>query len=121
MYVSNQASTLRSFAAGYGSIAAHNRESPTDPSGFSFVGCQLLGTGYNYLGRAMGHYSRIIYSECYMEDMIAPQVWDDWNHDTTRDGYVRALSPSPSLSIWLPNLPSLFVGLTWNLISHLVI
>ncbi|KAG0631075.1 hypothetical protein M758_1G225600 [Ceratodon purpureus] len=76
------ASTLHSIATSTGSIAAQERESPDDTSGFAFVGCQIIGSGSNYLGRAMGKYSRIIYSECYIENIIQPQVWDaDWTHD----------------------------------------
>ena len=77
-----QASTFHSIATSTGSIAAQERESPNDTSGFAFVGCQITGSGSNYLGRAMGKYSRIIYSECYIENIIQPQVWDaDWSHD----------------------------------------
>ncbi|XP_073391746.1 probable pectinesterase 68 [Physcomitrium patens] len=75
-------STFHSIATSTGSIAAQDRDNPDDTSGFSFVGCQITGTGSNYLGRAMGKYSCIVYSECYIEDIILPQLWDtDWNHD----------------------------------------
>lgn len=77
------ASTFNSIATDTGSIAAQRRESPDDPSGFSFVGCQITGSGSNYLGRAFGTHSRIIYSECYIENIVQPLVWDaNWSGDS---------------------------------------
>ncbi|KAJ1410785.1 Pectinesterase, catalytic [Sesbania bispinosa] len=71
---------LQSIAENYGAIAAHHRDSPHEDTGFSFVGCGIRGTGSVYLGRAWGNYSRIIYSNCNMEDIINPEGWSEWNH-----------------------------------------
>lgn len=70
---------LQSIAENYGAIAAHHRDSPTEDTGFSFVGCSIRGSGSVYLGRAWGNYSRIIYSKCNMDGIINPQGWSDWN------------------------------------------
>ncbi|XP_004244060.1 pectinesterase QRT1 [Solanum lycopersicum] len=62
-----------------GAIAAHERESPYDDTGFSFVNCKVTGSGSVFLGRAWGEYSRIIYSKCYFDAIIHPQGWSDWD------------------------------------------
>ncbi|CAK9201558.1 unnamed protein product [Sphagnum troendelagicum] len=81
-------STLVSTAVDYGAFAAQDRQTASESTGFSFMNCTLTGTGYNYLGRAMGPYSRIIYAYSYIDNMLAPGGWDDWDHDTSRDSTV---------------------------------
>lgn len=72
---------IESIAENYGAIAAHHRDSPHEDTGFSFLGCSIGGSGGNvYLGRAWGEYSRIIYSNCNMDNIINPQGWSEWNH-----------------------------------------
>ncbi|XP_030442142.2 pectinesterase QRT1 [Syzygium oleosum] len=71
---------IHSTATNFGAIAAHHRDSPSDDSGFSFVNCVINGTGNIYLGRAWGDYSRAVYSYCYMDNIITPPGWSDWNH-----------------------------------------
>ncbi|KAK9079954.1 hypothetical protein SSX86_001629 [Deinandra increscens subsp. villosa] len=71
---------LHSIAKRFGSIAAHDRRTPDDKSGFAFVGCRVTGTGPLYVGRAMGQYSRIVYSYTYFDDVVAHGGWDDWDH-----------------------------------------
>lgn len=71
---------LESIAKNYGAIAAHHRDSPHEDTGFSFVGCNIRGSGSVYLGRAWGDYSRIIYSHCKMDDIINPEGWSEWDH-----------------------------------------
>ncbi|XP_028752948.1 pectinesterase QRT1-like [Neltuma alba] len=75
---------LKSTADSYGAIAAHHRDTPSEETGFSFVGCSIQGTGKVYLGRAWGDYSRIIYSNCHMDDIIIPQGWTEWNHPSRK-------------------------------------
>jgi pectinesterase len=75
---------LQSIAGNYGAIAAHHRDSPLQDTGFSFVGCSIRGTGNVYLGRAWGDYSRVIYSNCNMDDIIKPEGWSEWNHPERR-------------------------------------
>ncbi|XVF33883.1 hypothetical protein REPUB_Repub18cG0009700 [Reevesia pubescens] len=71
---------LESNAKKYGAVAAHRRDSPYDETGFSFVSCIINGTGKIYLGRAWGNYSRTIYSNCYLDNVITPAGWSDWNY-----------------------------------------
>ncbi|KAL0924909.1 hypothetical protein M5K25_005769 [Dendrobium thyrsiflorum] len=82
-----QECTLHVVAETYGAIAASQRNSPFDDSGFSFQGCKLYGTGMVYLGRAWGKYARIVYSYCQLEGIILSQGWNDWE-DSTRQSTV---------------------------------
>ncbi|XP_027061040.1 pectinesterase QRT1-like [Coffea arabica] len=70
---------LHSVANGSGAIAANHRDTPNQDSGFSFVHCQIKGTGRILLGRAWGNYSKVAYSFCDFDDIIAPEGWSDWN------------------------------------------
>nr|XP_009411137.2 PREDICTED: pectinesterase QRT1 [Musa acuminata subsp. malaccensis] len=73
-----QACTLHAVAESYGAVAASQRNSPMDNSGFSFLECRLNGTGLLYLGRAWGRYARVVYSYCQLEGIILPEGWNDW-------------------------------------------
>nr|QIR83159.1 pectin methylesterase 1 [Cunninghamia lanceolata] len=77
-------SELHSVAPVFGSVAAQDRQRPFEKTGFSFVHCKVTGRGPLYLGRAMGQYSRIVFAYSYFEDIIAG--WDDWDHQTSKDG-----------------------------------
>lgn len=70
---------LHSIAPEYGAIAAHHRDTPDEDTGFSFVSCIINGSGENFLGRAWGNYSRVTYSYCYIDNIISPEGWSDWN------------------------------------------
>uniref|UniRef100_A0A803Q4R7 Pectinesterase n=1 Tax=Cannabis sativa TaxID=3483 RepID=A0A803Q4R7_CANSA len=63
----------------HGSITAHNRENPTDNSGFVFVKGKVYGTDDVYLGRAKGPYSRTIFAKTYLSRTIVPQGWTNWS------------------------------------------
>ncbi|KAG0460213.1 hypothetical protein HPP92_023341 [Vanilla planifolia] len=82
-----QACNLHAVAASYGAIAASQRTSPLDNSGFSFKECRLYGSGMLYLGRAWGRYARVVYSYCKLEDIVLPQGWNDWG-DPSRQSTV---------------------------------
>ncbi|KAL1200498.1 Pectinesterase QRT1 [Cardamine amara subsp. amara] len=69
---------IHSTARRYGAIAAHHRNSESEDTGFSFVNCEINGTGKVYLGRAWGNYSRTVYSDCFIADIITPVGWSDW-------------------------------------------
>jgi pectinesterase len=79
----SQGCTLHAVATSYGAIAASQRSSPKEDSGFSFVGCRLTGSGMLYLGRAWGRYARVVYSYCDLSGIVVPQGWSDWG-DRTR-------------------------------------
>ncbi|XP_072973522.1 pectinesterase QRT1 [Typha angustifolia] len=70
--------TLHAVAMSYGAVAASQRNSPSDDSGFSFLNCRLTGSGKLYLGRAWGRYARVVYSYCQLENIIIPEGWSDW-------------------------------------------
>lgn len=86
--VYSQGCHLHSIANRFGSIAAHDRKSLCERTGFAFVNCKVTGTGRLYVGRAMGQYSRIIYAYTYFDDLIAPGAWDDWDHSSNKNTYV---------------------------------
>jgi pectinesterase len=73
-----QKSRINSIAATYGSIAAENRQTAASNTGFSFVSCTVTGTGYIYLGRAWGPYSRIIFAKTSLPSIIRPEGWNDF-------------------------------------------
>ncbi|CAI9095809.1 OLC1v1031830C1 [Oldenlandia corymbosa var. corymbosa] len=76
---------LHSIATEFGSIAAHGRKSPDEKTGFAFVNCRVTGSGPVYVGRAMGQYSRIVYSFTHFEDIVAHGGWDDWDHISNKN------------------------------------
>ncbi|OAY65918.1 probable pectinesterase 68 [Ananas comosus] len=76
---------LHSIANQFGSIAAQDRNSACERTGFAFVNCRVTGTGKLYVGRAMGQYSRIVFAYTYFDDVIAPGGWDDWDHTSNKN------------------------------------
>lgn len=86
-----------------GSLTAQKRTSPQENTGFVFIGCKITGTGQVYLGRAWGAYSRTVYINTYMDNIVIPAGWQDWN-DPQRQGYAyllfaNCLLPSTLLSL----------------------
>lgn len=79
-----QECTIHAIASSYGAIAASQRNSPSEDSGFSFVNCRLTGTGMVYLGRAWGRYARVVYSYCKIEGIVVPEGWSDWGDPSRR-------------------------------------
>ncbi|GLJ39179.1 hypothetical protein SUGI_0798620 [Cryptomeria japonica] len=70
-----------------GAIAAQRRNASGEATGFVFLNCKVTGGGLMYLGRAWGYYSRVIFAFTYMDDIIFPEGWNDWN-DPTRQKLV---------------------------------
>ncbi|KAK6935178.1 Pectinesterase, catalytic [Dillenia turbinata] len=62
-----------------------DRNSPYEKTGFAFVGCRVTGSGPIYVGRAMGQYSRIVFSHTYFDDIVAHGGWDDWDHASNKN------------------------------------
>uniref|UniRef100_A0A1D1Z2G3 Pectinesterase n=1 Tax=Anthurium amnicola TaxID=1678845 RepID=A0A1D1Z2G3_9ARAE len=79
-----QACTLHAVASSYGAIAASQRTSPAEDSGFSFINCRLTGSGTLYLGRAWGRYARVVYSYCQFDGIVNPEGWNDWGDSSRR-------------------------------------
>ena len=65
------------FSTGY--ITAQSRKSSSETTGYVFRRGTVSGGGQNYLGRAYGPYSRVIFQETILDAVIIPQGWDAWN------------------------------------------
>ncbi|KAM2647915.1 hypothetical protein TB1_001099 [Malus domestica] len=68
-------------------LTAHGRFA-ADSSGFSFQFCDVerdsdlggnVASSPTYLGRPWGKYSRTIFMQSYMSNVIVPEGWLDWN------------------------------------------
>lgn len=64
--------------ANSGSVTAQNRLSSSQDTGFVFFQCSIGGSGSIYLGRAWGIYSRVIFYQCNIANMITPVGWFNW-------------------------------------------
>ncbi|CAL9113264.1 unnamed protein product [Musa acuminata var. zebrina] len=62
-----------------GYVTAQGRNSASDNSGFVFKWCTISGPQATYLGRAWKHYSRVIFYQTFMSDIIVPAGWYIWN------------------------------------------
>ncbi|KAE8728437.1 putative pectinesterase 53 [Hibiscus syriacus] len=69
---------LHSLSEGDAAITAQRRESPSENTGFTFLGCKITGVRTAVLGRPWGAYSRVVFAFTYMSNVILPQGWDDW-------------------------------------------
>ncbi|KAM6565043.1 hypothetical protein CsatB_025041 [Cannabis sativa] len=74
---------IHSLAEGTGSITAQRRESPSEETGFVFLGCNISGVRTALLGRPWGSHSRVIFAFSYISSAILPQGWDDWGNSNT--------------------------------------
>lgn len=63
---------------GGGFITAQNRELANDPSGYVFRGCEVSGTGHGDLGRAYGSFSRVIFIDSKLSNVVDPGGWNIW-------------------------------------------
>ena len=74
-----QSCALQSIAKGTsGSFTAQDRSASEQLSGFVFYQCTLSGTGQIYLGRSWGSYSRVVFIQCNMANVVIPAGWFDW-------------------------------------------
>ncbi|KAI6684581.1 hypothetical protein NL676_030494 [Syzygium grande] len=96
-----------------GYITAQGRESADDPTAFVFIKGQVTGEGHTYLGRAWRQYSRVIFYETDMSDVVKPEGWDSWNFQGHEDdityaevGCTGAGANQSGRVQWMKNLPS---------------
>ncbi|GMF23900.1 unnamed protein product [Phytophthora fragariaefolia] len=71
-------------SVGKGCIAANGRESASNPSIYVFNNARVSGTsgaGTAYLGRPWKLYSRVIFQNSDLGDVINPEGWQKWNGD----------------------------------------
>ncbi|VVA99589.1 unnamed protein product [Arabis nemorensis] len=78
-------------------ITAQKRENRDDSSGFSFQECEIRatsdlapvkGTVKTYLGRPWGVFSRVVFMDCFIDDLVDPAGWFPWGSDTRRQSTV---------------------------------
>ncbi|KAK9136672.1 hypothetical protein Sjap_007266 [Stephania japonica] len=66
--------------SGPGYITAQRRNSRNDPNGFVFKHCTVEGNPKVYLGRAWGPYSRVVFFQSNLSNVIAPAGWVAWDY-----------------------------------------
>ncbi|KAK4478290.1 hypothetical protein RD792_017579, partial [Penstemon davidsonii] len=69
---------IRPKSTGY--ITAQARTQPNEPNGFVFKQCNVSGIGKTYLGRAWRAYSRVVYYDSFLSDIVVPLGWHAWNY-----------------------------------------
>ena len=69
-------------------ITAHGRKDPNEPTGFSFQFCNItadsdlvpwVSSTQSYLGRPWKSYSRTVFMQSYMSEVIRGEGWLEWN------------------------------------------
>ncbi|XP_027333082.1 putative pectinesterase 63 isoform X2 [Abrus precatorius] len=70
-------STIESVAKGLSVITAQGRESRAEDTGFSFVHCNITGSGNRntYLGRSWKRSPRVVFAYTYMGSLINSRGW----------------------------------------------
>ncbi|KAL5558022.1 hypothetical protein UlMin_034233 [Ulmus minor] len=93
---------LHSLAEGTGAITAQRRMSPSENTGFAFLGCTVSGVRTALLGRPWGPYSKVVFAFTYMSDVILPEGWEDWGdvvkHKTVYFGQYKCYGPGARIS-----------------------
>ncbi|TVU28049.1 hypothetical protein EJB05_19556, partial [Eragrostis curvula] len=71
-----------------GFVTAQAREFPDNNTGFSFVNCEIKGTGYILLGRPWKPYARVIFAKTSIPNNVAPEGWGEWGNSKAADSTV---------------------------------
>ncbi|KAF8393678.1 hypothetical protein HHK36_021925 [Tetracentron sinense] len=91
---------IRSVAEDIAVITAHARETDADDSGFTFIHCNITGTGNTYLGRAWKERARVVFAYTYMGTLVNREGWSDGNHlerdKTVYYGEYKCMGPGAS-------------------------
>ncbi|KAI6684585.1 hypothetical protein NL676_030498 [Syzygium grande] len=70
--------TIANYIGWDGYVTAQGREGANQPSGFVFKSGQVIGEGRTYLGRAWRQYSRVLFYETSMSNVVVPEGWSSW-------------------------------------------
>ncbi|KAJ4963758.1 hypothetical protein NE237_023697 [Protea cynaroides] len=93
---------LHSTSEGTAQSRPTRRESPSENTGFTFLGCKITGVGTCLLGRPWGSYSRVVFAKTFMSSAVLPQGWDDWGrsstHSTAYYGEYKCYGPGAASS-----------------------
>ncbi|KAJ8763406.1 hypothetical protein K2173_002289 [Erythroxylum novogranatense] len=81
---------LHSISGNNGSITAQSRNSPSENTGYVFLGCKITGNGSAFLGRPWGTYSRVVFTYTYLSGVIVPLGWDNWTDGTNQSSVFYA-------------------------------
>ncbi|OVA02124.1 Pectinesterase [Macleaya cordata] len=81
-------------AGQFNAITAHSRDSPDQNTGISIQNCSILASEdlfesnmdvKSYLGRPWKEYARTVYMESYIDDLISPLGWKEWEGNSGLD------------------------------------
>ncbi|KAL8102810.1 putative pectinesterase/pectinesterase inhibitor 47 [Apium graveolens] len=111
-------------------ITAQGRTDPNQKTGISIHNCTIQaapdlaldvnGTTKNYLGRPWKQYSRTVFMQSYIGDLITPNGWLEWNGtvglDTLYYGEYRNYGPGANTSsrVQWPGYGQLNATQAWN-------
>ncbi|KAK7273999.1 hypothetical protein RIF29_15068 [Crotalaria pallida] len=62
-----------------GFITAQGRINPGEANGFVFSNCHVFGNGSTFLGRPWRRYSRVLFYNTNMTNVVEPRGWDPWS------------------------------------------
>lgn len=111
-------------------IAAHGRRDPAQSTGFVFRNCLINGSDHhvaqykakpqvhkNFLGRPWKEYSRTVFVNCTLEELVSPDGWMPWTGDfalkTLYYGEFKNKGPgsNPTRRVpWSSQIPAQHVG-----------
>ncbi|KAF5177146.1 Pectinesterase ppme1 [Thalictrum thalictroides] len=93
-------SELRSVAKGFAAVAAQGRQSESEDNGFTFVSCNLTGTGDIYLARTWKARAKIVFAYTYLGNNINPAGWFNnkasLSNETVFYGEYKCIGPGAS-------------------------
>ncbi|KAL5728518.1 pectinesterase [Ranunculus cassubicifolius] len=91
---------IRSVADGFSALTASMRDNNNDDSGFSFVNCNISGTGDIYLSRTWKEKAVVVFAQTYMGMNVNPAGWfNNKAHLSNKDvfyGEYKCMGPGSS-------------------------